>query len=102
MQPSEVFNNANRKEAMFDQYIWNIVYQTTVACVLIAFAGMTVSGDQKAISLPSYSTVACIGTGLSGIALGAQLKRWYDFEDVIFFDRHSEPGGTWWIKTYPG
>jgi len=53
-------------------------------------------------TLPSYSTVACIGAGLSGIGLGAQLKRWYDFEDTKFFDRHSELGGTWWINTYPG
>ncbi len=52
--------------------------------------------------LPSYSTVACIGAGLSGIGLGVQLKRWYDFEDIQFFDRHSELGGTWWINTYPG
>ncbi|KAH9210124.1 monooxygenase [Leptodontidium sp. 2 PMI_412] len=53
-------------------------------------------------SLPSYSTVACIGAGLSGIGLGAQLKRWYDFEDIQFFERHSTLGGTWWINTYPG
>ncbi|CZR68093.1 related to flavoprotein involved in K+ transport [Phialocephala subalpina] len=53
-------------------------------------------------TLPSYSTVACIGAGLSGIGLGAQLKRWYDFDDIQFFERHSELGGTWWINTYPG
>ncbi|KAF1982399.1 FAD/NAD(P)-binding domain-containing protein [Aulographum hederae CBS 113979] len=52
--------------------------------------------------VPSFSRVACIGTGLSGVALGAQLKRWYGIDDIKFFDRHGTNGGTWSINQYPG
>ncbi|KAF9893639.1 hypothetical protein FE257_010951 [Aspergillus nanangensis] len=51
---------------------------------------------------PSYSQIACVGTGLSAIALGATLKRWYSLDDIRFFDRQSDCGGTWFINTYPG
>ncbi|RDH14001.1 FAD/NAD(P)-binding domain-containing protein [Aspergillus niger ATCC 13496] len=51
---------------------------------------------------PSYSQIACIGTGLSAIALGATLQRWYGFEDIRFFDRHPASGGTWYTNSYPG
>lgn len=50
----------------------------------------------------SYSLIACIGTGFSGIGVGAQLKRWYNETDIVFFERHETSGGTWWINTYPG
>ncbi|KAJ4199312.1 hypothetical protein NW759_016138 [Fusarium solani] len=50
----------------------------------------------------TYSRFACIGTGLSGIGLGATLKRWYQIDDVRFFERQSQPGGTWWANQYPG
>ena len=50
----------------------------------------------------SYSQVACIGAGLSAIALGATLKRWYKNDQVRFFERHEESGGTWAINSYPG
>lgn len=53
-------------------------------------------------SVPSYSQIACIGAGLSAIALGAQLKRWYQFEDIRFFERQANSGGTWYVNTYPG
>ncbi|KUL81708.1 hypothetical protein ZTR_09511 [Talaromyces verruculosus] len=53
-------------------------------------------------TIPSYSQVACVGTGLSAIALGATLKRWYNLEDIRFFDRQSDCGGTWYINSYPG
>ncbi|KAL4894874.1 putative monooxygenase [Aspergillus ambiguus] len=52
--------------------------------------------------IPSYSQIACIGTGLSSIALGATLKRWYGLEDIRFFERNSDCGGTWYINSYPG
>ncbi|KAJ9266930.1 hypothetical protein DTO195F2_865 [Paecilomyces variotii] len=52
--------------------------------------------------VPSYSQVACVGTGLSAIALGATLKRWYDNDDIRFFERQSDCGGTWFINSYPG
>lgn len=52
--------------------------------------------------IPSYSQVACVGTGLSAIALGATLKRWYNIDDIRFFERQSDCGGTWFINSYPG
>ncbi|KAL3478136.1 hypothetical protein BJX99DRAFT_256688 [Aspergillus californicus] len=51
---------------------------------------------------PSYSQIACVGAGLSGIALGATLKRWYEMDDIRFFERHDDCGGTWHISSYPG
>jgi cation diffusion facilitator CzcD-associated flavoprotein CzcO len=50
----------------------------------------------------SYSKIACVGTGVSAIGLGATLKRWYDEGDIIFFERSKQPGGTWNINQYPG
>jgi cation diffusion facilitator CzcD-associated flavoprotein CzcO len=50
----------------------------------------------------SYSRFACIGTGFSAIALGATLKRWYGIDDITFFERHQNLGGTWFISKYPG
>ncbi|KAL4958676.1 flavin-containing monooxygenase [Aspergillus stella-maris] len=51
---------------------------------------------------PSYSQIACVGAGLSAVALGATLKRWYNLDDIRFFERHPGTGGTWYINTYPG
>lgn len=51
---------------------------------------------------PTYSQFACIGTGLSAIALGVTLKRWYQMDDIRFFERHGDCGGTWHISSYPG
>ena len=50
----------------------------------------------------SYSQFACVGTGFSAIGLGATLKRWYNIEDIAFFEQHSTLGGTWAINKYPG
>ena len=55
-------------------------------------------GDQA----PSYTQFACIGAGVSGIGLGAILKRWYGISDVHFFDRNVDLGGTWRANQYPG
>lgn len=49
-----------------------------------------------------YTQFACIGTGFSGIGLGATLKRWYNITDVQFFERCSSLGGTWYVNAYPG
>ncbi|BDD63133.1 hypothetical protein MAP00_008071 [Monascus purpureus] len=43
---------------------------------------------------PSYIRVACIGAGLAGIALGVQLKRWYNLDDIQLFERNDDLGGT--------
>lgn len=50
----------------------------------------------------SYTQFACIGTGFSGIGLGAQLKRWYNITDIQFFERQASLGGTWYANRYPG
>src|SRR5687768_12894288 len=49
-----------------------------------------------------YSQFICIGTGFSGIGLGATIKRWYGITDVHFFEREAEVGGTWYLNSYPG
>ncbi|CCC13139.1 unnamed protein product [Sordaria macrospora k-hell] len=50
----------------------------------------------------SYSQFACIGTGFSGIALGATLQRWYGITDIRFFDKQTKLGGAWHVNQYPG
>ncbi|CAZ81517.1 unnamed protein product [Tuber melanosporum] len=51
---------------------------------------------------PKYTDVVCIGTGLSGIALGARLKTHYPHASAHFYDRNTNLGGTWHANTYPG
>ncbi|KAH6623283.1 hypothetical protein F5144DRAFT_357270 [Chaetomium tenue] len=68
---------------------------------------------------PSYSTFACIGTGFSGICLGATLERWYALlsttpnpspssplssqpPSLTLFSRDPTLGGTWTTNRYPG
>lgn len=50
----------------------------------------------------TYSRIGCIGTGFSGIGVGASLYRWYGVTDIQFFDRRESAGGTWFANTYPG
>ncbi len=45
--------------------------------------------------------VAIIGAGLSGIGMGAALKR-AGIEDFAIYERASDVGGTWRDNTYPG
>ncbi|KAJ5364820.1 uncharacterized protein N7496_010533 [Penicillium cataractarum] len=56
----------------------------------------------QSTEVPTYSQIACVGAGLSAVALGATLQRWYSLEDIRFFERHPTSGGTWYINTYPG
>ncbi|KAF6807265.1 ATP-binding cassette [Colletotrichum sojae] len=56
----------------------------------------------KTPQVPSYTQFACVGTGFSGIGLGATLKRWYGIGDVRFFERNDKLGGTWYVNQYPG
>ncbi|KAJ5737860.1 Flavoprotein [Penicillium malachiteum] len=58
--------------------------------------------NKHQVIVPSYSQFACIGTGISAIALGATLQRWYQMDDIRFFERHGDSGGTWHISSYPG
>ncbi|KAK3292933.1 uncharacterized protein B0H64DRAFT_403120 [Chaetomium fimeti] len=69
---------------------------------------------------PTFSTFACIGTGFSGICLGATLERWHQLlsttplstntktspnntpPSLTLFSRDSDLGGTWTVSRYPG
>ena len=51
---------------------------------------------------PRFNEIVCIGAGISGVCLGAQLKRKYGFTDIHFYDRNARPGGTWEANNYPG
>lgn len=50
----------------------------------------------------TYYPVLIVGAGVSGIAMGVQLKRKLGFDQFRIFDRQSGLGGTWWINRYPG
>lgn len=50
----------------------------------------------------SYSQFACVGTGFSAIGLGATLQRWYGIDNIAFFEKFENLGGTWFINQYPG
>lgn len=58
-------------------------------------------GPAAATATP-YTRFAVVGFGISGIGVGASLKRWYGIDDVCFFERHDTLGGTWHINKYPG
>jgi cation diffusion facilitator CzcD-associated flavoprotein CzcO len=45
--------------------------------------------------------VAIIGAGLSGLGMGAALRR-AGIEDFVIFERADDVGGTWRANTYPG
>ncbi|KAK1826615.1 hypothetical protein QBC39DRAFT_268701 [Podospora conica] len=51
---------------------------------------------------PSYTQFACIGTGFSGICLGATLRRWHNITSLRLFDASPSLGGTWTLNRYPG
>lgn len=45
--------------------------------------------------------IAIIGAGLSGLGMGAALRR-AGIEDFVIFERADDVGGTWHVNTYPG
>jgi cation diffusion facilitator CzcD-associated flavoprotein CzcO len=49
-----------------------------------------------------YTHFACIGTGASGICLGATLARWHGITSIRLFSRDPDLGGTWLVNAYPG
>lgn len=71
---------------------------TTAATAAAAVQPPAGAGDA---AVP-YTQFACVGTGFSGIALGATLRRWYDIGDIQFFERNDGLGGTWHANRYPG
>jgi cation diffusion facilitator CzcD-associated flavoprotein CzcO len=50
---------------------------------------------------PSETDVAIVGTGFSGVAMAARLKR-SGHEDFVVLERARDIGGTWRENTYPG
>jgi cation diffusion facilitator CzcD-associated flavoprotein CzcO len=49
----------------------------------------------------STSTVAIIGCGLGGIAVGVKLSK-AGMRSFTIFERSDGPGGVWWENRYPG
>ncbi|KAF8583212.1 4-hydroxyacetophenone monooxygenase [Ramaria rubella] len=49
-----------------------------------------------------FNEILCIGAGLSGVCLGAQLKRKLNFTDIHFYDKNVSHSGTWQANQYPG
>ncbi|KAK4040095.1 monooxygenase [Parachaetomium inaequale] len=67
------------------------------------------TSDSGPSESPTYTTFACIGTGFSGICLGATLARWHpssghDTQEpsLRLFSRDPDLGGTWLANAYPG
>ncbi|KAI0311991.1 FAD/NAD-P-binding domain-containing protein [Amylostereum chailletii] len=63
-----------------------------------AFSRNRITAKEKS---PDHSIVI-VGAGLSGIGMGAALRRRWDFDDFVIFDRGSDIGGTWRDNIYPG
>lgn len=59
---------------------------------------MTVTATEP---LPAEVDVAIIGSGFSGLAMAARLKR-SGRDDFLILERAREVGGTWRENTYPG
>src|SRR5436190_12132900 len=51
--------------------------------------------------LPSSTGVAVIGSGFSGLAMAAELKR-AGRDDFLILERANDVAGTWRDNTYPG
>ncbi|KAF7980662.1 hypothetical protein HWV62_37079 [Athelia sp. TMB] len=44
--------------------------------------------------------VIIVGSGFSGIAMGAQLKQQLRLDDYVIYERSPEIGGTWWANQF--
>lgn len=51
--------------------------------------------------LPAWTEVLIIGAGMSGLAMGRQLRR-AGIEDFVIAERAEGPGGVWRANAYPG
>ncbi|PYH93091.1 monooxygenase [Aspergillus ellipticus CBS 707.79] len=49
-----------------------------------------------------FVKVIVIGAGVSGLAMGCQLRRQLKCDDFVIYDRAAEAGGTWAANHYPG
>ncbi|KAI0034043.1 FAD/NAD-P-binding domain-containing protein [Vararia minispora EC-137] len=50
----------------------------------------------------SHHSVAIIGAGFGGLGMAMAMKRSWNYDDFIIFERGCEVGGTWRANTYPG
>jgi cation diffusion facilitator CzcD-associated flavoprotein CzcO len=55
----------------------------------------------KQTGLPAHTAVAIIGSGFSGLAMAAELKR-AGRDDFVVLERGHDIGGTWRDNSYPG
>ncbi|KAF9875446.1 hypothetical protein CkaCkLH20_07266 [Colletotrichum karsti] len=99
------------------EWIWRLARETTASAKDIPFTprqkidektGLFDLGEANKVEVNGvngggfYSQFACVGTGFSGIGLGATLRRWYNIGDIRFFERNDDLGGTWLVNQYPG
>lgn len=64
---------------------------------------MCSTGNTEEKHQVKYNEIVCIGLGLSGICLGAKLRRKCGSTiDMHFYDRNESHSGTWWVNHYPG
>jgi phytoene dehydrogenase-like protein len=56
---------------------------------------------QSGGALPDMPSIAILGAGMSGIAMGIALKK-AGFHSFTIFEKAAGIGGTWWDNTYPG
>ncbi|HEX4735105.1 MAG TPA: NAD(P)/FAD-dependent oxidoreductase [Thermoleophilaceae bacterium] len=55
----------------------------------------------KQTGVPSHTAVAIVGSGFSGLAMAAELKR-SGHDDFVILERANDVAGTWRDNTYPG
>jgi cation diffusion facilitator CzcD-associated flavoprotein CzcO len=55
----------------------------------------------KEAQIPSHAEVAIVGSGFSGLAMAAELKR-AGRDDFVILERAGDVAGTWRDNTYPG
>jgi cation diffusion facilitator CzcD-associated flavoprotein CzcO len=55
----------------------------------------------KQTDIPVHADVVIVGSGFSGLAMAAELKR-AGHEDFVILERASDVAGTWRDNTYPG
>src|SRR3954468_4110048 len=55
----------------------------------------------KTETIPDHTKVAIVGSGFSGLAMAAELKRCGN-DDFVILERANDVAGTWRDNTYPG
>jgi 4-hydroxyacetophenone monooxygenase len=63
--------------------------------------GISPAASPVPIERDAPLTIAIIGAGVTGLALGASLDR-VGLHDYTILERWPDVGGTWWLNRYPG